>query len=134
MTPRFKKYAHQVIKNAEALARDLSSYGFSLVSGGTDTHLILIDLHNKNITGHKAQNMLEKAQIVVNKNTVPYDKRSPFDPSGIRLGVAALTTRGMKEKEMAIIAGFINEVVSNPKFFSKTRKEVQWLAEKFPIL
>lgn len=109
----FKVYAEQVIKNAKTLAGKLTGYGFNLISGGTDNHLMLIDLNNKNITGKQAEISLGKAGITVNKNMVPFDTRSPFVTSGIRVGAAAVTTRGMKEKDMEIIAGFINEAVNS---------------------
>ena len=133
MTPQFKKYARQIVKNAKALAQELKKYNFNLISGGTDNHLVLIDLRNKNITGKPAQQLLEKAGIVTNRNTIPYDPRTPYDPSGIRLGTPAVTTRGMKEKEMKKIAFWINEVISNPKSIPKIKKEVKKLCQKFPI-
>ena len=133
MSPKFKKYTRQIVKNTKALAAGLKKYNFNLISGGTDTHLILIDLTNKNITGKKAQELLEKVEIVVNKNTIPYDSRSPYNPSGIRLGTPALTTRGMKEKEMRRIAFWINKVITDPKSITKIKKEVKRLCQKFPI-
>jgi len=133
LTPKFKKYTRQIIKNTKVLAEELKKNGFNLISGGTDNHLVLIDLRNKNITGAKAQELLEKAGIVVNKNTIPYETRPPMDPSGIRLGTPAITTRGMKEKEMKKIAFWINEVISNPKSTPKVRKEVKKHCQKFPI-
>jgi len=133
MSPEFKKYTQQIIKNAKVLAQELKKYNFNLISGGTDNHLILINLTNKNISGGKAQDLLEKTGIVVNKESIPYDRRSPYDPSGIRLGTPALTTRGMKEKEMKKIAFWINEVITNPKSISKIKKEVKKLCQKFPI-
>lgn len=134
MSPAFKKYAQQIIKNAKILAEELKKYNFTLVSNGTDNHLILIDLTNKNIFGKEAQMLLEKAGIILNKNTIPYETRTPQDPSGIRLGVPALTTRGMKEKEMKKIANWINEIISNPKSVNKIKKEVKLLSCKFPII
>ena len=133
MSPGFKKYTKQVILNAKALAKELKRYGFRLVSGGTDSHLLLVDLTNKNIFGKEAQELLEKAGIVCNRNTIPYDVRSPFNPSGIRLGTPALTTRGMKEKEMKKVAFWINEVISNPKAYLKVRKEIKAFCKKYPI-
>ncbi|PJA84106.1 MAG: serine hydroxymethyltransferase [Candidatus Nealsonbacteria bacterium CG_4_9_14_3_um_filter_37_13] len=133
MKPSFRKYAQQIVKNARALAEALEKYDFKLISGGTDNHLVLVDLTNKNISGKEAQDLLEIAGIVLNKNTVPYDPRPPFDPSGIRLGTPALTTRGMKEKEMKKIAFWINEVISNPKSVPKIKQEVKKLCKKFPI-
>jgi glycine hydroxymethyltransferase len=110
---KFKSYAHQVIKNAKTLADELMNYGFDVVSGGTDNHLMLIDLSNKNISGKKAENALELAGITVNKNMVPFDTKSPFVTSGIRIGTPAVTTRGMKEKEMKRIAEIINSAITN---------------------
>ncbi len=133
MTPAFKKYARQIVKNAKALAQELRKYSFQLISGGTDNHLVLVDLRNKNITGRPAQELLEKAGIVANRNTIPYDPLAPYNPSGIRLGTAALTTRGMKEKEMRKIAAFINKVISNPKSVSTIKKEVKKLCQRFSI-
>lgn len=132
----FKEYAGQIIKNAKALADKLSEYDFNLISGGTDNHLMLIDLTNKNITGKQAENALEKAGMTVNKNMVPFDQRSPFVTSGIRVGTPAVTTRGMKENEMETIAGFINSAVSNFDNDSKLeeiRIDVKNLCEKFPL-
>jgi len=133
MTPKFKKYARQIVKNAKALAEELKKYNFNLISGGTDNHLVLIDLRNKGITGKPTQQLLEKAGIVTNRNTIPYDPRTSYDPSGIRLGTPALTTRGMKEKEMKKIAFWINEVISNPKSIPKIRQKIKKLCQKFPI-
>ena len=130
----FKRYARQIIKNTKVLAAELKRHNFNLISGGTDNHLVLVDLTNKNITGKQAQNLLEKAGIIVNKNTIPYDPRSPFNPSGIRLGTPALTTRGMKEKEMRKIALWINEVILNPKSCSRVKKEIKKFCQRFPIL
>jgi len=133
ISPKFKKYARQIVKNAKALVIELKKYNFNLISGGTSNHLILIDLTNKGITGKQAQDLLERAGIIVNKNTVPYDPCSSYDPSGIRLGTPALTTRGMKEKEMKKITFWINEVISNPESALKIKKEVKKLCQKFFI-
>lgn len=114
-TPVFKKYAQQVVKNSQTLSRELSKYGFELVGGGSDNHLILIDLRNLKVNGALATLALEKAGIVVNKNTVPFDTNSPFYPSGIRLGTAAITTRGMKEDEMITIASWFKLVIDQIK-------------------
>ncbi len=136
MKPEFRRYIRQVVKNAQALALNLQKLGFKLVTGGTDTHLILIDLTNKRITGKEAEEALEKVGIIVNKNMVPGDLRSPFDPSGIRLGVPVTTSRGMGESEMADIAMMIAKVVDKPKssaVLSAVRKEVAALTKKFPI-
>lgn len=107
LKPSFKKYGRQVVKNAKALVHELQKLGFQLVSGGTDNHLMLIDLTNLGISGREAQDRLEQVGIIVNRNTIPYDTRSPFDPSGIRMGTPAITTRGMKEKEMREVAVLI---------------------------
>ncbi len=132
----FKVYAKQVIKNAKALASKLNEFGFDIVSGGTDNHLMLIDLTNKNVTGKQAEIALEKAGITVNKNMVPFDKRSPFVTSGIRIGTPALTTRGMKEKEMEIIADIINRAIinfENDKVLDNLKSEVNQLTSGFPL-
>lgn len=110
----FKKYAEQVIKNAKAMANKLISFEFKIISGGTDNHLMLIDLRNKNITGKQAQELLDEVGITCNKNAVPFDDKSPLITSGIRLGTPALTTRGMNEKDMEKVAEMINDVLSNP--------------------
>jgi len=132
----FKTYAEQIIKNAKTLSAKLSEYGFDIVSGGTDNHLLLIDLTNKNITGKQAENSLGKAGITVNKNMVPFDQRSPFVTSGIRVGTPAVTTRGMKENEMKMIADFINDAVNNFEDVDKLEKirlEVKQLCTQFPL-
>ena len=133
MTPSFREYAAQVVRNAKVLSQELKKHGFSLVSGGTDSHLILIDLRNKNISGKEAQEVLESASIVLNKNAIPYDSGSPFNPSGIRIGTPALTTRGMKEKEMKKVAFWIKEVVSNPEQAPKIKREIKKFCQKFPL-
>ncbi len=131
--PAFKKYAAQIVKNAKVLAEELKKYGFNLVSGGTENHLMIIDLRSKNITGADAQNLLESAGMSTNKNSIPFDPAGPFKPSGLRLGTAAITTRGMKEKEMKMIAGWINEVIANPNLAKKIAQEVKKLCKKFPL-
>jgi len=131
--PAFKKYAVQIVKNSKALAQELIKHRFNLVSGGTDNHLILIDLRNKNISGQDAETLLDKAGITVNKNTIPFDPNPPFKPSGIRLGTPALTTRGMKEKEMKKVAAWINEIVSNPNSYLGIKEEIKKFCKKFPI-
>ncbi len=133
LTPSFRRYTAQIIKNAKALAQELQKYNFKLIAGGTDSHSILVDLRNKNISGKEAQEVLEKAAIVTNKNTVPYDPQPPYKPSGIRLGTPATTTRGMKEKEMRKIAAWINQVISDPKSAPKVKKEIKKFCQKFPI-
>ncbi|OGZ23516.1 MAG: serine hydroxymethyltransferase [Candidatus Nealsonbacteria bacterium RIFCSPHIGHO2_12_FULL_38_18] len=132
-SPSFKKYGKQIIKNSKALAEELLVRGFNLVTGGTDNHLILIDLRNKKISGKEAQIRLEKAGITVNKNTIPFDLNPPFEPSGIRLGTPAITTRGMKEKEMKIIAEWIDKVIVDEKSISKVRQEIKKFCRKFPL-
>jgi glycine hydroxymethyltransferase len=113
MTAEFQEYQKQVIKNAKELANQLIKLGYNLVSGGTDNHLILVDLRNKGITGKQAEKALEEAGITVNKNAIPFDPQKPMITSGIRIGTPAVTTRGMKEKEMAVIAKMMDKVLSN---------------------
>jgi len=135
--PEFKKYAKQIVTNAKTLAANLVQFGFKLVSGGTDTHLMLVDLSIKKITGMEAEQALEKAGIIVNKNMIPGDLRSPFDPSGVRLGVANITSRGMTEPDMAELAAIINNILDNPtskSVLSQAKKRVAELTTKFPIL
>mgnify|MGYP001582364181 CR=1 FL=1 len=133
MGHNFKKYAQQVVRNAKVLAQELQKKGWRIVSGGTDSHLFLLDTFSRGISGKTAQNLLEAEGIIVNKNTIPFDTRSPFDPSGIRIGTPALTTRGMKEKEMKKIAFWIDEVISNSKPKIRVKNEVRKLCQKFPI-
>ncbi|KKU11499.1 MAG: Serine hydroxymethyltransferase [Parcubacteria group bacterium GW2011_GWB1_45_7] len=128
MRPEFKIYARQIVKNAEALAGELKKLGFNLVTGGTDTHLILVDMRAFNMDGLTAERRLEKSNIVANRNSVPGDP-SPFKPSGVRLGTPSLTTRGMKEKEMRLIAHLIYDAVHNKK---GTKAKVIALCKKFP--
>ena len=130
MKPSFKKYGHQIVRNAKALARELIKYGFELASGGTDNHLLLIDLTNLGISGREAQDRLEESGVIVNRNTIPFDTRSPFDPSGIRIGTPTLTSRGMKEKEMKEVAEIMYEIVVNGK---NMNPRVKKLCRKFPI-
>jgi glycine hydroxymethyltransferase len=135
MTPEFKEYGHQVVKNAKVMAEELLKNGFNLVTGGTDNHLLLIDLTNKNVTGKQAAKALDDAGVVLNCNAVPYDKRKPFDPSGIRLGLAAVTSRGFKEEETRKTAQFISAIIDNwdnEEFLAKTAAEVKELCRKFP--
>jgi glycine hydroxymethyltransferase len=132
----FTAYGAQVIRNAKRLASELVKRGFYIISGGTDNHLMLADLRGKNITGKAAEEALDKAAITVNKNAVPYDDKSALVTSGIRIGTAAITTRGMKEAEMDVIAEMIDRVVSNPtdeKLISKVREEVKRLTNRFPL-
>ncbi len=136
LDPSFKVYCGQIVANARALAAALMERGFDIVSGGTDNHLMLVDLRNKNITGKVAEKALDVAGITVNKNTVPKETQSPFVTSGIRIGTPAVTTRGMKEKEMEIIAGLIDRIVKAPEdvaLSKSVREEVRDLARRFPL-
>jgi glycine hydroxymethyltransferase len=134
-TPVFKEYGHQIVRNAKALAAELTSCGFNLVSGGTDNHLILIDLSNKHIIGNKAARALDRAGIVCNSNTVPYDPRKPFSPSGVRLGTPAVTSRGMGEAEMKQIGAWIDAVVAHAddeSAIARVNSEVIEFCRRFP--
>lgn len=136
LSPEFKAYAQQIVKNAKALADTLQADGFRIVSGGTDNHLMLVDLTSKNITGKLAQNLLDEVGITANKNTIPFEKLSPFVTSGIRLGSPALTTRGFKEEDMVEVANIIALVLDNPED-EGVRKEasqrVAALCAKYPL-
>jgi glycine hydroxymethyltransferase len=124
--PAFKKYAAQIVKNAKTLADELERLGWRTVSGGTSTHLILMDVAARGLSGKDASVRLEENGIIANYNTIPYDPRPPMDPSGIRLGTPTLTTRGMKEKEMKQVAGFINAVLAE-------KKDVKAAVKKFAL-
>ncbi|MCL6442494.1 MAG: serine hydroxymethyltransferase [Alicyclobacillus sp.] len=135
--PAFKEYARQVVNNAKVLAEELLDRGYNLVSGGTDNHLILIDLTSKGILGKPAAKALDRAGIVTNYNTIPYDPRKPFNPSGLRIGTPAVTSRGMGEEEMRILARYIDEAIEAAKRDSdmelaRIAKAVEELAERFP--
>jgi glycine hydroxymethyltransferase len=135
-TEGFRTYTRQVVKNAKTLAARIAEGGFRIVSGGTDTHLMLVDVYSKGINGKQAEEALDKAGITVNKNTIPFDSNPPLTPSGIRIGTPALTTRGMKEAEMETIGGWITEVlekVQDENVQKRVRKEVEALCEKFPL-
>jgi glycine hydroxymethyltransferase len=135
-TDEFREYGHQVVRNAKALAGELLERGFSLVSGGTDNHLVLIDLTDKGVFGKKAAKALDRAGIVTNYNTVPYDPRKPFSPSGIRIGTPSITSRGMGEEEMRQIAIWMDQVVAAPEdedVTSRVRGEVKDLCSNFPV-
>ena len=135
-TPEFVAYARQIVKNAKALAEKLLEYGFNLVSGGTDNHLMLIDLRSKGIPGKKLAKALDRARIVTNYNTVPGDTAPPLNPSGLRLGTPAITTRGMKESEAQQIATFIHRVAENidkESVIEEVGKEVLLLCSQFPV-
>ena len=131
-TKKFKKTQIQIVKNAKVLARELKKYKFHLVSGGTDNHLILINLKNKKISGKEAETILEKAGILANRNTIPGDQK-PFSPSGIRLGTPSVTFRGLKEKEMIKIANFLYQLIEKRQSPKKIKKEVLTLCKKFPL-
>ena len=136
LDPSFKDYQTQVVKNSQALAKKLQDFGFDLFSGGTDNHLMLINLNNKGVTGKQAEEALDKAGITVNKNGIPFDTQPPTVTGGLRVGTAALTTRGMKEAEMEKIAEWINRIISdidNASLQQEIRSEVKTLCEKFPI-
>jgi len=136
LKPEFKTYAHQIVKNAKALAEQLNAEGIRLVTGGTDNHLILVDLRNQNVTGAQAETALDQAHITVNKNTIPYDPRSPFDPSGIRLGTPTLTSRGMKESEMTHVGQLMARAIKGwdkPAELAAVKSGVLDLAKQFPI-
>ena len=136
LRPEFKEYQAQVVKNAQVLASDLMAAGYDLVSGGTDNHLMLLDLTKKDITGKDAEHALDAAGITVNKNTVPFETRSPFVTSGVRIGTAALTTRGMKEAEMHKVADWIVDVLTNTgneTRLAAIRSDVERFARQFPL-
>ena len=134
MTPEFINYQKQIVINAKALAKKLVELDYNLVSGGTDNHLMLVDLRNKGITGKQAEKALEEAGITVNKNSVPFDPQKPMVTSGIRIGTPAVTTRGMKEKDMSVIAEMMNRVLTDTekqKIKDEVRKEVECFCERF---
>jgi glycine hydroxymethyltransferase len=135
LKPDFRAYAVQMIANARTVAHELARLGFRIVSGGTDNHLLLVDVASRGVTGKVAEQALDKAGITINKNMIPYDTRPPLDPSGIRVGTPALTTRGMKEAEMRSIAEWIGEVLSNPtdeKTQERVRGRVREMCQQFP--
>lgn len=134
-SPSFKKYANQIVLNSKALARELNKYGFNLISGGSENHLILIDLRNKNVDGATAAIALEVAGIVLNKNGVPFDDSPPFYPAGIRLGTPAITTRGLKEKDMSQVAKWMNDAISEVegKPLPKDKEERSEYWKKFKV-
>lgn len=136
LQPEFKDYGHQIYKNAQVLASSLQDAGFDLVTGGTDNHLLVIDMTNKGISGKQAETALGLAGITVNKNTVPFDSRSPYDPSGIRLGTPALTTRGMKEREMEQVAAWIADAIdhySDERYLRTLHKKITEFALNYPL-
>jgi len=136
LSDEFKEYQNQIVKNAQALAKKLSDRGYRLVSGGTDNHLMLVDLTKQDITGKDAENALGQANITVNKNTIPFETRSPFVTSGIRIGTPALTTRGMKETEMQLVGDMIADVldnIGNDEVINQTKQKVLDLCANFPL-
>jgi glycine hydroxymethyltransferase len=136
LQPEFAAYAQQVVTNAKVLAAAIAAEGYRIVSGGTDTHVMLIDVFQKGMLGSEAEYALGEAGITVNKNAIPYDTNPPMKPSGIRIGTPALTTRGMKEPEMRVIAGWIVEALEHRNDAAKLqqiRGQVTELAEKFPL-
>jgi glycine hydroxymethyltransferase len=136
MTKEFKTYQRQVVRNVKVLAKELQKYGFKIVSGGTDNHLILIDLINKGITGKEAEEALGPAGITVNKNMIPFDQRTPTVTSGIRIGTPIVTTRGMRDKEMVQIASFIAEILNNhadPEVQTRVAQQAKELCQRFPF-
>ena len=136
LAPSFKEYGAQVVKNAAALADELMRYGYRIVSGGTDTHVMLVDLTNKDITGKEAQTLLDEVNITANRNTIPFEPRSPFVTSGIRLGSPALTTRGFVEEDMREVARIIADVLDAPTDTArqeKARRRVAVLCDKYPL-
>lgn len=134
LEPSFKEYAKQVVKNCAVLADELVKRGFKLVSNGTDNHLILVDLNNKDITGKEAEKLLDSIGVTLNKNTVPNETRSPFVTSGVRIGTAAVTTRGFKEEDMKVVAEIIDEAIKNKDGdLSALREKVVALSEKHPL-
>ena len=136
LQPEFREYQRQIIANAKTIAETLAADGFRIVSGGTDNHLMLVDVFSKKVTGKQAQETLERAGITVNKNAIPFDTNPPAVASGIRIGTPAVTTRGMKEPEMQRIAGWISEVLhnlENESIIHRVRGEVEALTEEFPL-
>ena len=136
MEPSFKEYQQQTLANAQRLAAGLSAQGYRLVSGGTDNHLMLVDVFSKGITGKMAEAALGRAGITVNKNAIPFDQNPPMVASGIRIGTPAITTRGMREAEMDQIAGFITRVLAAPendRAIAMVKTEVERLTSRFPL-
>ncbi|MDP8259345.1 MAG: serine hydroxymethyltransferase [Candidatus Aadella gelida] len=136
LQPAFKEYQKSIVKNAKVFGESLLKKGFTLVSGGTDNHLLLVDLSNKNVTGKEAETALDKAGITVNKNLIPFDEKSPFVTSGIRLGTPAVTTRGMKEKDMGKVAAFIDKAIlskDDDEVLGEIKGEVKEMLKDFPL-
>ena len=136
LQPQFREYQRQVVLNAKALAAGLAKHGYRIVSGGTDNHLMLVDLRPKDLNGKEAQETLDRAGITVNKNAIPFDTSSPFKPGGIRVGTPAVTTRGMEEEEMLEIADLMAEALTNrtdESALDRVREKVRELTRKFPL-
>jgi glycine hydroxymethyltransferase len=136
MEPDFRDYARQIVANAKVLASELAAAGFRIISGGTDTHLMLVDVFAKGMLGSEAEKALGEAGITVNKNAIPFDTNPPLKPSGIRIGTPALTTRGMKEREMKQVGAWIAEALnhrSDAAVLGKIRRQVMELADEFPL-
>lgn len=134
LTPEFKEYQKQILKNAQALCNGLMNRGVKIISGGTDNHLMLVDLRGENVTGKELEKRLDEAHITCNKNTVPNDPRSPFITSGVRLGTPAVTTRGMKEEDMDVIAEAIAMVIKSEENVIKAKTLVKELTDKYPLV
>jgi glycine hydroxymethyltransferase len=136
LSPQFKDYQAQIVRNARALAAAVAATGFRIVSGGTDNHLFMMDIFSKGVTGKDGQNLLEAANITVNKNTIPFDTQKPMVASGLRIGTPAVTTRGLREPEMATMAGFIAQVLDSKgddDVMRQVRTGVAELCRQFPI-
>ena len=134
MQPEFKAYQHQIVKNAQALANGLKKNGLRLVSGGTDNHVMLVDVYEKGLTGKQAEKLLDQAHITANKNTIPFETLSPFKASGIRLGTPAITSRGFKEEECALMADLIAQIIYEKEAaIEKVSAQVRTLCAKYPL-
>ncbi|MGY8809143.1 MAG: serine hydroxymethyltransferase, partial [Fidelibacterota bacterium] len=136
LSPKFKEYIQQVLINAQCFSEEFARRGYDLISGGTDTHLILLDLQNKSVSGKQAENALDEAGITVNKNMIPFDPKSPFVTSGIRVGSPAITTRGMGKDEVKIVVDLMDRVITNSEdknVISSVKSEVKKLCKSFPI-
>jgi len=136
LKPEFKLYAQQVIKNAQALAAEMIKRGYRIISGGTDNHLMVIDLGQIGLAGKEAEKILEKIGVSVSRSTIPDDPNPPLNPSGIRIGTPAVTTRGMKEDDMKLIASFIDEALKNKEdnnYLSALKEKVKQLCHKHPL-
>ena len=134
LKPEFKAYQEQIVKNAKAMSDRFNQLGINQVSGGTDNHLMLLDLSDKELTGKELEKMLDEVHITCNKNAIPFDKRSAFVTSGVRIGTPAITSRGFKEEECKLVAELIAEIINNKEqAFDKVRAEVKKLTDKFPL-